>query len=360
VRENILDIKLSICIPIYNNVGLFRHCLQAIANSIREFDKSVEIVISDNVSEDNILDCVNQFKSQNKNIKLLYSCNETNKGIAYNFHKVVELARGEFCWIIGSDDFVLKNGISDIIKIIKEYPEIDFISVAYAHLKLPEACDESNSIDPYHRILEVIEEGSLVTYKSISKTSGRVESWDKLVDLSYGNVMLGAVMSGVFRKSLWLSVNTENMDKTPAFNNVENMYPFCAVYAKCMIGKPAYYLSKPVIVAGDGARAWVGEEFWDGSLPIIYLKVLNEIIDAYKEGGLEKRQVIKCRVGIAHTVGRYFYPYFRRKYILKRDIKNSKYICLRTIYKKVWYTPTFYIGLLKGIKREYFVKEPKI
>lgn len=346
-------IKLSICIPVYNNLELFENCLNAIAISIRDFEENVEIVISDNASEDSIFDCVNNFKGRHINIRVLYSSNEYNKGLAFNFHKTVEMSNGKFCWIIGSDDFVIKDGIASIINIIDKYKNINFISVAFAHLNLKDVYDEKDEDKPYHRLQEFIQDESCIRSEVIKNYAKDVVKWDELVDELYKNVMLGSVMSGVFKRSLWMSVNRAAMDKSPRFNSVENIYPHCVIYSKCMIGKPSYYISKPVIIVGDGARQWEGSSFWEGSLPVIYLKVWNEIIDVYMNGGLCKIQVFRCRLANGMLVGRYYYPYFRRKYILKQYIKNSEDISLSVAYKKMWYVPGFYIGLLKGIIREY-------
>ncbi len=347
-------IKLSICIPVYNNAELLNHCLKSIEISIISFEEYVEIIISDNASEDSISELITKFKEKNRNIRLIYSRNETNRGLAYNFHKVVEMANGQFCWIIGSDDFVTKNGIASIMEIINSKPNIAFIGVAFGHLDLQSIYDKNNLHDPYSRVLENIEDGLQITYNTSKIIFKEVEIWDKLVDPYYKNTMLGSVMAGVFRRNLWIEVNRSCMDKTMNFNNVENIYPHCAIYSKSMIGKPACFISNPAVIVGDGARLWTGESFWDGSLPVMYLKVLNEIIDLYKKGGLNKIQLLKCRFATGSTVGRYMFPFFRRKYIQKKDISNSKYISLITAYKKNWYTPTFYLGFIEGFLKSVY------
>jgi glycosyltransferase involved in cell wall biosynthesis len=347
--------KLSICIPVYNNKNLFKYSLKSAASAILGFEAETEIVISDNCSEDDIEAIVKEIHSVYPTVKILYSRNEKNRGLAYNFHKAVEMANGEFCWIIGSDDFVYKDSVKTILRVVNGYTHVSFITVSYAHLKLPSVADENRPEDPYGNILDIIEEGSRLTFHEGPISTGEV-IWDKLIDPSFNNVMLGAVMAGIFKKSKWESVNRENMDKSTNFNNLENIYPHVYIYANSMIGEPAYYIREPLLVVGDGARPWAGEQFWDGSLPIIYFKVFNEIVEAYKAGGLDKEQLKKCKLSVAHTVGRYLFPYFKQKFIKRKKVKNDEYIKVSKIIKINWKYPIFYLGFVKGVIKETLMK----
>ncbi|HBX53530.1 MAG: hypothetical protein A2275_07390 [Bacteroidetes bacterium RIFOXYA12_FULL_35_11] len=351
------SIKLSVCIPVYNNIRLFKCCLESIIQAIKGIEDKVEIVISDNASEDNIFTCYEKLKNQHENVNFIFSRSSENKGMAYNFHKVVELSNGEFCWIIGSDDFVAKDGVKKILHVLENCNKIDFISVAFSHIDLLQySKNNENSEFICKNIKSEIENVSSRTINAKSKHTDGYKIWDELVDPSYNNVMLGSMMTGVFRRQLWLSVDVQGMDKNSQFSNIENTYPHCAVYARSMIGKPAYYISTPVIIVGAGARPWVGSNWWNGSLPVIYFKIWNEIINEYKKGGLKRFQVFKCRLEIAKTIGRFFYPYFYLKYISNQKIKNSDIISLKKAFLNVWFAPTFYIGLLKGVIKIHFYK----
>ena len=286
-----------------------------------EMKKEAEIVISDNCSEDDIESIVNEICIKNPRVKIIYSRNELNRGLAYNFHNVVELANGEFCWIIGSDDFLYESAIKEVLRVIDTNSNLSFISVSYAHLSLPSVVDENSIEDPYRNILKIIKEGTSLTFKKGPIESGKV-NWDELVDPSFNNVMLGSVMAGIFKKSKWNSVDRDKMDKSFEFTNLQNVYPHIYIYANSMIGEPSYYIDEPLLVVGDGVRPWAGDEFWDGSLPIIYLKIFNEIIDAYSGGGLNKKQLQRCKSSVAHTVGRYLFPYFNQKIIKKKKGKK--------------------------------------
>ena len=347
---------LSICIPAYNNVDLLKLCLAAVGEALPGYEDCVEIIISDNASEENVLECVEQFKNSNHKAQVLYSKNQKNEGLAYNFHKVVELAKGEFCWIVGTDDFITSNSIENLVNLIKASPDLAFISVNFAHFNLDALTAFEKTSDIQGKLAFIKSVAAEQKFWATTKIPGGKKLWDDLVDPAYNNVMLGSMMAGVFRRSLWLKADIGKMDKSRIFTNVENTYPHCAVFAQTMIGRQAYYLSEPAVIVGDGARPWTGTNFWDGSLPIICFKIWHEIVDRYQTGGLKKSQYRKCRNSVSASVGRQFYPFVRRKYFLKLPIKNSNSIRLSKAFSKSRFSPGFYTGLAKGFIREHILK----
>lgn len=113
------NIKLSICIPTYNRADCLKEALDSL---IHQSTNEVEIVISDNASKDNTEEIVNSYRSYFPN--LTYYRAEKNQGAGANFLKVIELASGEFCWFLGSDDKIEENGIRTVLSKLKIHPEV--------------------------------------------------------------------------------------------------------------------------------------------------------------------------------------------------------------------------------------------
>jgi glycosyltransferase involved in cell wall biosynthesis len=59
---------LSICIPTYNRAELLKNCVESIVINY-DFDEEVEVVISDNASDDNTLEICEMFASKYPNVK---------------------------------------------------------------------------------------------------------------------------------------------------------------------------------------------------------------------------------------------------------------------------------------------------
>jgi abequosyltransferase len=104
------SIRLSICIPTYNRALYLRETLNCI---IGQCDESIEIIVSDNGSEDNTSEVVAEAKKKFRNIT--YHQWSENQGADRNYLKTVELAKGDYCWFFGSDD-AIKEGAIDRIK----------------------------------------------------------------------------------------------------------------------------------------------------------------------------------------------------------------------------------------------------
>lgn len=80
-------------------------------------DSLVEIIVSDNASDDDTESLVVLFQQKYANIK--YHKNETNIGANPNFLVWIELCHGEYVSVMGSDDFLLPWWLERILNVIK-------------------------------------------------------------------------------------------------------------------------------------------------------------------------------------------------------------------------------------------------
>lgn len=103
-------IRLSLCIPTYNRGRFIGETLESI---VQQATDEIEIVISDNASEDNTEEVVRVY--QEKFPRITYFRWDRNMGADKNFLKVIDLANGQYCWFIGSDDVLEKNGIGTVL-----------------------------------------------------------------------------------------------------------------------------------------------------------------------------------------------------------------------------------------------------
>jgi glycosyltransferase involved in cell wall biosynthesis len=120
---------LTIAIPTYNRALLLERNLTSICNSIKGFENLVEVIISDNNSNDNTAQIALSFNTLDY---IHYFRNEYNIGFTYNYIKIVnQYARGRYCWIIGDDDFVREDSISYLINDLNYNYNVSFISIAF-------------------------------------------------------------------------------------------------------------------------------------------------------------------------------------------------------------------------------------
>lgn len=102
--------RLSICIPTYNRGQFIGETIKSI---ITQATDEVEIVISDNGSDDDTEELVREYQKIFSRIR--YFRWSRNVGADRNFLKVIEIASGDYCWFMGSDDLVEPGAIQHIL-----------------------------------------------------------------------------------------------------------------------------------------------------------------------------------------------------------------------------------------------------
>lgn len=109
------SILLSICIPTYNRGVFLDICLSQICKQTKEFEDSIEVIVSDNCSSDNTEEIVHRFIASGHNINFVK--NTENIGADRNFEQCFSTAKGKYVWIFGDDDILLDGSLKKIISI---------------------------------------------------------------------------------------------------------------------------------------------------------------------------------------------------------------------------------------------------
>lgn len=123
-----MNLKISICIPQYNRIGYLLRSLSIIE---KQSYKNIEIVISDDCSSDETEEKIKELIPIYK-YPIIYSKNNQNKGYDRNYRKCIELATGNYAFVIGNDDSI--NGTKSIEELVEfliqnEYPDIGFCNM---------------------------------------------------------------------------------------------------------------------------------------------------------------------------------------------------------------------------------------
>ncbi len=114
------NILLSICIPTYNRAERVKKILRQITSF--KCDK-IEIVISDNDSNDNTSEIVNSFNDP----RIRYFRNKTNLGMDANFLLVIKRAKGKFIFLLMDEDEINIDILPWILKKIKNNKKLSQI-----------------------------------------------------------------------------------------------------------------------------------------------------------------------------------------------------------------------------------------
>lgn len=124
-------IKLTIAIPTFNRSHRLDDQLNNLSKSISPEQLNLcEIILSNNASTDNTSDVCKTWQIHfEKKIKIFHQSH--NIGLAANFSFCLKQATGDYVWVIGDDDPIHHDTVSNIIKVITSYKELGLIHLNY-------------------------------------------------------------------------------------------------------------------------------------------------------------------------------------------------------------------------------------
>ena len=200
-------IKLSICIPTYNRANFISETLDSI---VKQATDEIEIIISDNASQDNTKDVVSYYQSQFPQI--IYHCNKTNIGASQNYLKVVELAKGEFCWLFGSDDIFEPGAISEMLSEISSGDDIYLCNATLCDIKM-EPIRQTTYLATGLKVnhFNLSDRGQLLQYLSFAKSNSALFCYLSVI---------------VFRRSCWKNVQYDERFNATAYSHVFMLLSF--------------------------------------------------------------------------------------------------------------------------------------
>ncbi len=116
-----LSKKLSISIPTWNRAKYLHELLNLLVSQIKEYklENQIEIIVSDNASDDNTMSVIKEFT--NSLFFIIYSRNDTNIGAKCNVLKSMYIANGEYVMLIGDDDRIRNNCLIEILNILASH-----------------------------------------------------------------------------------------------------------------------------------------------------------------------------------------------------------------------------------------------
>jgi glycosyltransferase involved in cell wall biosynthesis len=293
-----------------------------------------QVCVSDNCSTDETKDAVRRAEAS---IAIKYQKNLRNLGIPKNFLNVVEMADGEFVWLIGDDDLLLPCALEELFDLLSKHPNIDFFYINSFHLttqyvfSFPQPFDISN----------LPENMALV---SSWPNSGEMRFMD-LINPKISFDFLGGMFLSVFRRQNWIQ-NLNALDEAAVsdrrtFSHFDNTFPHVKIFSKAFANSRAFFNAKPLSVCLTGAREWAP------MYPFVHSVRLVEALNEYRKNGLPYIKYLQCKNYALNN----FVPDFVSMYINK-DHSGFVYIKpLRVILGNCLY-PNFYFSVINFFVRK--------
>jgi glycosyltransferase involved in cell wall biosynthesis len=321
--------KLSICIPTFNRSQYLVNCLNSIILNTSDFKDDIQICVSDNCSTDETESIVLHAKNS---LNIVYRKNEKNIGSARNFLNVVDMADGEYVWMIGDDDLLMPDALEKILDVIGKNNDVDFFYINSFHLKTEYVFDHPQPFDT----------------KNLPKNMSKFSSWNgdgkinflDLIDYNVSFDFLGGIFLSVFNRKKWLE-NAHFLDdlalhNDEIFSHFDNTFPHIKIFANAFYKSKAYFYSQPLSVSLSGAQEWAP------MYPFVRSVRLIEALDVYRMNGLSYVRFWQCK----NSTLRNFIPDMAYMFINRRTSGYEHINLFKLIIKNGFY-PEFYLSFFR-------------
>lgn len=131
-------LKLSICISTFNRAAFIGATLETM---ISQVTNDCEIVVLDGASTDDTERVVSEYISRCN--RLRYIRQSTNNGIDRDYDRAVELAQGEYCWLMSDDDPIKSGAVKTVIGALREDFSLIFVNSEVMDLSLSKTIEPS-------------------------------------------------------------------------------------------------------------------------------------------------------------------------------------------------------------------------
>jgi glycosyltransferase involved in cell wall biosynthesis len=314
-----VEIILSLCIPTYNRGSYLQRCLDSIVRQVGDNDE-VEIIVSDNASDDNTKDIVTPYINNYRNVK--YFRHETSIGGNENLMQVLKYGKGNYLKLL-NDYLGFEEGCAlkmlEIVKNHSESKEILFFANGLSYLKRKDF-HYSKDMNEFLKIA------------------------------SYWSTWIGSF--GIWKEDFWYIIENYTF-KTHSFMQTE------LLFESVILKKEAVTFSKKIFISQEVVNKKPGYNFFD----LFVNTYLNKIIVGLKD---EKRITYGTYL---KEKNRFFTNFifmwykkikFKKNHSIDFDYKGMERVIFKTykynavLYLYLLYLPFYLIGFyVKKIIRSF-------
>jgi len=115
--------KLSIVIPVYNVEDYIRGTLDSIYNQ-KVDEQLFEVIVVNDGTPDKSMDIVKEFSFVHSNLRII---NQQNQGLSAARNAGMNVAKGDYIWVVDSDDRITDNSISEALAILEKHQDVDMV-----------------------------------------------------------------------------------------------------------------------------------------------------------------------------------------------------------------------------------------
>jgi glycosyltransferase involved in cell wall biosynthesis len=320
---------LSLCIPSYQNAQWLSCGLSIALQQAKELEGLVEVIVSDNASEDETPLVIADFKEKYGKI-LIDHRNPINIGFFENCKKVIDLAKGRYCWLIGNNDVLEPDALKTAVYLLQENAKLSYFFCNYSYFNEKETpvktFELKTSISPITKDLN----------------NYPVDEIRELVHLDCG--VFTPLYGSIMLREHWLHAMKIYLKNEAPFNSLASSAPHALYIIEHLLEEPGYYIGHPLLKVSNVIR-------WNSHFPYYELYCLPTLYRLLEQKGISPEVLKKHRQTIAECSGYCFLTALKTPRLLKKqNFSLSKYI-----YQN-WRTAFFWKIIRKTV--QVFLKSP--
>ena len=124
-------VKLSVCIATLNRAAFIGTTLDSI---LAQLTDDCEVVVLDGASTDDTERVMSEYQA--RFARLRYIRQVTNNGFDQDYDRVVELARGKYCWLMTDDDLFKPGAVAAVLAALDRSPSLVVVTTEIRDLSL--------------------------------------------------------------------------------------------------------------------------------------------------------------------------------------------------------------------------------
>jgi len=244
--EQLMPPLLSIGIPTFNRAHLLKHLLRNLAHQCSSIGDEVEIVVSDNCSDDDTADLVDSYRGQ---LRIRYHRNDRNIGPAANVVLVPSLASGQYCWMFGDDDLLVPGALAEVLRLLREHPGIPAIVVGYSYQQEANRADYLSPDSP------------IVFERPVFRTTApprMLARWEDTFFEADKAALHTSIVSCVFARHEWEghAAAFESLPTVESLTSLDSTFPQAIIWSSFLVGRPVLFAPVPLVYFFVGAQEW--------------------------------------------------------------------------------------------------------
>lgn len=242
--------------PTYNRAKVLTKSLLWMRRQAEPFGSTVEVIVSDNHSPDGTQAVLSQFTDWAQ--LRVVSPSRHVPAHAHFLWLGTEMPRAEFCWMLGDDDFPLREGIARVLAAITGSEAADYLLLNVATMALDDWLALSAGRDEM-RMSELA--AARITPHTQEVRSRHLRD---VLECGGGELLIFCgVPAHIFKPEVWrarmLELDLMRTSNAGRFTNLENTFPHLAILYACEGRCSFHFIPEACAVQSSGAQEWADE-----------------------------------------------------------------------------------------------------